>query len=65
MLRTSPNPRRDELVTSPRPSTPDAPFLFKFLVPDAVVGAIMGRSGNHVQAIRAQTGAFIQVGTAG
>ena len=38
----------------------DAGLQFKFLVPDELVGQILGRSGATVNAIRDATGVFIQ-----
>lgn len=36
---------------------------FKFLVPSSVVGAVLGRGGATVAAIKRETGAYVQVRT--
>lgn len=39
----------------------DAGVQFKFLVPSSVVGAVLGRGGATVAAIKRETGAYVQV----
>ncbi len=39
----------------------DAGVQFKFLVPSSVVGAVLGRGGSTVAAIKRETGAYVQV----
>ncbi|KFM24980.1 Far upstream element-binding protein 2 [Auxenochlorella protothecoides] len=52
---------RDEGYQGPRSlSVNDSPFQFKFLLPDAVTGAAVGRNGSTVNAIKQQTGTFMQ-----
>lgn len=38
----------------------DSGLQFKFLVPAAVVGAVLGRGGSTVAAIKRETGAYVQ-----
>ncbi|RMZ53013.1 hypothetical protein APUTEX25_001132, partial [Auxenochlorella protothecoides] len=55
---------RDEGYQGPRSlSVNDSPFQFKFLLPDAVTGAAVGRNGSTVNAIKQQTGTFMQGAT--
>uniref|UniRef100_A0A1D1ZZB9 K Homology domain-containing protein n=1 Tax=Auxenochlorella protothecoides TaxID=3075 RepID=A0A1D1ZZB9_AUXPR len=55
------SPHRDEGYQGPRSlSVNDSPFQFKFLLPDAVTGAAVGRNGSTVNAIKQQTGTFMQ-----
>lgn len=50
---------------SPRRSINNLGFQLKFIVPNSITGAIMGKSGENVTRIRDATGAFIQASRAG
>lgn len=55
-----PLPRSDEGPATPR-SINDAPLQLKFVVPNAVAGAVLGRGGATVSRIKAATGCYVQV----
>lgn len=50
---------------SPRRSINDLKFQIKFIIPNALTGAVMGKGGDNVSRIRDATGAFIQASRTG
>ncbi|GAB4823052.1 hypothetical protein N2152v2_010098 [Parachlorella kessleri] len=53
-------------VTLPPPSRKvkksinDSTFMFKFIVPDTLVGAFLGRGGGNVNRVKEETGVYVQ-----
>lgn len=50
----------DSSSLSPRRNINEYAYLIKIILPNALIGAVMGRSGAHVAHIKEATGAFIQ-----
>lgn len=58
--RTAPRPAPCSDSERDSRSINDAGLQFKFIVPSAVVGAVLGRGGGTVAAIKRETGAYVQ-----
>ena len=58
-LTTTPTCLCSDAASEPR-SLADQGLQFKFLVPSSVVGAVLGRGGATVAAIKRDTGAYVQ-----
>ena len=56
---------RQSSPESPRRSINDLKFQLKFIIPNALTGAVMGKGGENVSEIRDVTGAFIQASRTG
>ncbi|KAL4548553.1 hypothetical protein Ndes2526B_g01117 [Nannochloris sp. 'desiccata'] len=61
----SPPSERQSPPPSPRRSINNLGFQLKFIVPNSITGAIMGKGGENVTRIHDATGAFIQASRAG